>query len=477
MKKLSILFLAFAVCFALCACGGGKTVSHAPAEPTAAPQNAEFAVHAFVPKSWGVPSIWAWSSAEGTDVYDMWPGAAMTATADGWYTLSLPSWVDNLLVNGADGSVQTADIPVEAKELWIVVGSDLSYELSYDGPIEVVQSVTVSACAPVAWENIHCWAWSDSGDVFDTWPGDAMVQNGNWYTIELPDWTSYLIINGNDGLVQTADLSIESGKDVWVVVCGDGSATVRYQEPTGDEVKELSHQWVEATCNNTRYCAICKETEGSFGDHTWAADGCLTVCSTCGIVETAHTHDLGAGNNSITGTCTVCKKHVENFYSYDKLYAWTEYEIASNGNRVNPVTFIKARSGKNCVAINWFENGNLRAFRANQLKNGLGCNAFYVGGNVYYFTSYSTDNSGAVVDALMYAANNFVSYYQAIWSSTNYTTISLCGPDGILDEKGDAWAAYDVYGNTVAIVHKASGSWDIPDDPNQTWVIACDWMK
>ena len=40
-----------------------------------------------------------------------------------------------------------------------------------------------------------------------------------------------MIINANEGSVQTTDLSVETGKDIWVVVTDAESAQVFYEEP------------------------------------------------------------------------------------------------------------------------------------------------------------------------------------------------------------------------------------------------------
>lgn len=67
---------------------------------------------------------------------------------------------------------------------------------------------------------------------------------GDWYTIEVPGWINSVIINANEGSVQTADLSVEVGKDVWIVVSDAENATVSYEEPAGSEI-------VAAEKNNT----------------------------------------------------------------------------------------------------------------------------------------------------------------------------------------------------------------------------------
>lgn len=62
--------------------------------------------------------------------------------------------------------------------------------------------------------------------------------------IEVPGWINSVIINANEGSVQTADLSVEVGKDVWIVVSDAENATVSYEEPADSEI-------VAAEKNNT----------------------------------------------------------------------------------------------------------------------------------------------------------------------------------------------------------------------------------
>ena len=60
--------------------------------------------------------------------------------------------------------------------------------------------------------------------------------DGDWYTIEVPGWINSVIINANERSVQTADLSVEVGKDVWIVVSDAENATVSYEEPAGSKI-------------------------------------------------------------------------------------------------------------------------------------------------------------------------------------------------------------------------------------------------
>lgn len=193
----------------------------------------KFIVHAYVPLSWKTVNMWAWSAPDGTNAFDAWPGFAMTEGEDGWFTGKAPTWINSLIINGNEGTVQTEDISIEAKELWITVYEDLTYDLVYEDPNKAVDNITVHAMVPADWSAPSCWAWSapDGTNAFANWPGEALVQEGDWYVLEIPGWINSIIINANEGTVQTADLSVEAGKDLWVVVTAADNAVVTYEEP------------------------------------------------------------------------------------------------------------------------------------------------------------------------------------------------------------------------------------------------------
>ena len=209
----------------------------------------KFVIHAYVPLSWKTVNLWAWSAPDGTNAFETWPGEALTEGEDGWFTGKAPTWINSLIINGNDGTVQTADIAVEGKELWITVYEDLSYELSYEDPNKAVEPVTVYAKVPADWAAPCCWAWSapDGTNAFTAWPGEPLSQDGDWYAIEVPGWINSVIINANEGTVQTADLSVEAGKDVWIVVTDPENATVSYEEPAAEDPAPVTEPSEEVT--------------------------------------------------------------------------------------------------------------------------------------------------------------------------------------------------------------------------------------
>ena len=228
----------------------------------------KFVVHAYVPLSWKTVNLWAWSAPDGTNAFEAWPGAAMKEGEDGWFTGKVPTWVNSLIVNGNEGSVQTEDISIEAKELWITVYEDLTYELSYEDPNKAVDNITVHAQIPADWEVPCCWAWSapDGTNAFTSWPGEALTLDGDWYTIQVPGWINSVIINGNEGTVQTTDLSVEAGKSIWIVVTDAENAVVRYEEPAAEAAPvETAAETTEAPAAATEPAPAAEENGSNTG--------------------------------------------------------------------------------------------------------------------------------------------------------------------------------------------------------------------
>ena len=211
------------------------TVSYEAQADEAIPEYVEmFTVHAYVPLAWETVNLWAWSAPDGTNASAAWPGEAMSGGEDGWFTAEAPAWVNSIIVSGNEGEAQTEDIAIEAQEVWVTVYNDLTYEVAYEDPEQAdVPDITIHAQVPADWAEPCCWAWSapDGTNAYAAWPGEAMAEEDGWYTVQAPGWINSVIINGNEGSVQTADLSVESGVDVWVVVTDAENASVTYEAP------------------------------------------------------------------------------------------------------------------------------------------------------------------------------------------------------------------------------------------------------
>ena len=202
-----------------------------------APAYAErFTVHAQVDASWMNPSIWAWEDPSGKNAFTAWPGRAMKANDDGWYSAMVPVWCNSVIINANDGTVQTADLKdLDPAELWITVAADGTTEVTYEDPNALkAEVITVYAKVPDDWSSPCLWAWEHpSGtNAFASWPGEALTAGEDgWYAITVPGWINSVIINANEGAVQTSDLRVDAGKDLYVTVVSAEEATVAYEKP------------------------------------------------------------------------------------------------------------------------------------------------------------------------------------------------------------------------------------------------------
>ena len=216
-----------------------------------------FTVHVKVDSSWSNPCWYAWNN-DGDQV-KAWPGTTLgSANAEGWYTVEVPKLMTGFIVNGNDGAIQTKDITVNGTEIWIEVDKDGGYTITdasgntttgdsnvvtYAEAPEGIDYVTLYVKAPADWGVARLWAWGEEGNLYDSWPGEALVEEGEWLVATLPIWVTAIIINGNDGAVQTSDIIIERGKDIWLVVNGAGddyeityTDVVAHEEVTPEEV-------------------------------------------------------------------------------------------------------------------------------------------------------------------------------------------------------------------------------------------------
>ena len=195
----------------------------------------KFKIHAQVPDDWQDVCLWAWSASDGKNAFEAWPGKTMSKGEDGWYTASAPVWVNSIIVNGNSGDVQTEDISIDAAEVWVTVSEDGTSDFTYNDPnAPVAEDITVHVKAPADWSEPHLWAWSapDGTNAFSSWPGEALQEGEDgWLTLSVPGWVNSIIVNGSDGSVQTSDLSVETGKDLWIVVSDAENAEVTYEAP------------------------------------------------------------------------------------------------------------------------------------------------------------------------------------------------------------------------------------------------------
>lgn len=94
----------------------------------------DFVIHAKAPADWGTPALWAWGDAG--NVFSAWPGQAMTEDPNnpGWYFFAVPDTTGFAIINNNGAGLQTADLEIEAKEVWLTVADDTSVEIAYSAP-------------------------------------------------------------------------------------------------------------------------------------------------------------------------------------------------------------------------------------------------------------------------------------------------------------------------------------------------------
>ena len=117
---------------------------------------------------------------------------------------------------------------------------------------------------PADWDSPCVWAWdSDGNNAFEAWPGEEMEadpENEGWYYIWLPSFANHVIVNANDGSVQTTDISVESGKDIWLVINGPEDYTVSCGRNKGKEQSGRTHCGSShSSCSRSRNWNCSKE--------------------------------------------------------------------------------------------------------------------------------------------------------------------------------------------------------------------------
>ena len=218
-------------------------------------------IYAHTPEGWDSPSIWAWGPRG--NAFENWPGGSMSADLEnpGWYFAQIPSDSTGALINANDGSVQTSDFEFTGESLWITIsddGEEVVFEVSdtkltegniRGAMIDVtadpaeppgtadfsdIDTITIFANIPDAWQEAGLWAWNENdglGNVFGAWPGPRFEQmDGIWHTMEVPDWVDSIIINALGGGVQTVDILVEKGKDVYIAITdAEGGFHLEYE--------------------------------------------------------------------------------------------------------------------------------------------------------------------------------------------------------------------------------------------------------
>ena len=216
----------------------GNTEAPAVQAQSAETEGEEIVVHVKLPKDWTSAGLWAWSEPSGREAFDAWPGLPLEMGKDGWYTATVPAWVNRVIISGNNGQCESEHVSVSEKDIWIVVREDWTCQYSYDGPF--VATIRIYAEFDT-WTDPYCWAWTGTGDVFEAWPGESFEKSGDWYTIDLPvDVVGFKLSDQATGL-ETKDNLVEPGWDIWFYE-RYGYCVWDYIEIPENELKEIFSQ-------------------------------------------------------------------------------------------------------------------------------------------------------------------------------------------------------------------------------------------
>lgn len=89
--------------------------------------------------------------------------------------------------------------------------SDANYTVSFVVKNPNISGITLSFKKPIEWgsSGVSIWAWNSNGNIFSSWPGVAMTDNGNaWYSYTFePSISTVNVIFSKNGNPQTVDIN------------------------------------------------------------------------------------------------------------------------------------------------------------------------------------------------------------------------------------------------------------------------------
>ena len=181
-------------------------------------------------EGWGEMNLFAWGPSE---FLDGWPGKAMTAEDDGWYSYEIPGGYlpANLIINGGGNQ---ADIYFTAANCYlntISSGTDATLTACPGPPPE---GITIRVQDAQAWGALSVYAYGSS-EIFGGWPGQAMIPEDNsWYSCTIPLSASVTIIINDRGSKKTVDMPVT------VSTCYTIESTTWNNEGIANDLTEIS---------------------------------------------------------------------------------------------------------------------------------------------------------------------------------------------------------------------------------------------
>ena len=86
----------------------------------------------------------------------------------------------------------------------------------------------------------------DGNNAFTAWPGEEMeadAANDGWYYIWLPAWANHVIINANEGNVQTEEQILDTNA-AWITVSAADTVEISYESKTTGEAPAYVEKFV-----------------------------------------------------------------------------------------------------------------------------------------------------------------------------------------------------------------------------------------
>ena len=198
-------------------------------------------IHYYNYKEWSKVNAYSWTAPSG-EVAGKWPGTAMTAEGDGWYTISLQvdeTKVDNLMIIFNDGNAQTTEIECnsEIDQYYFGLNSEV-----YDSKEAVSEKIAELEQEPVQVRYLYLKPnsnWTQANARFaayffgagETWVDMTYNSTLGVYECQIPDggYKSVIFCRMNPGTTannwnnkwnQTGDLTISDSYNAYTIKDG-----------------------------------------------------------------------------------------------------------------------------------------------------------------------------------------------------------------------------------------------------------------
>lgn len=153
-------------------------------------------IHYYNENNWNEPYLYYYyDSQTGTP----WPGVAMTAEGNGWYTYEIQRFSTARVIFSNKGSNQN---PVQNQEGFLISGEKwYKNGRFYDTNPDSLR-ITVHYHNTNGWNNPHIYYYGEN-ETPVTWPGKAMIPEGNgWYFYDIYGLTEANVIFSDNGINQ-----------------------------------------------------------------------------------------------------------------------------------------------------------------------------------------------------------------------------------------------------------------------------------